>query len=161
AIAACVSILDENPQDDQALETLARLYEQQGRHRQRLEILERRLTLKETAGQAAARVALLRQIAALLEGPLGDPAEALGRWREVLEASPADRDALAALERFLSPETDGGLRLAAAQALEPIYESGGRWTELAAVVRVYIEGQTDARARLEQRMRLAALEETR
>jgi tetratricopeptide (TPR) repeat protein len=159
AIAACVSILDENPQDDQALETLARLYEQQGRHRQRLEILERRLALVD--GRPADRVALLRQIAGLLEGPLGDPADALGRWREVLEAAPADRDALAALERFLAPGTDGGLRLAAAQALEPIYESNGRFAELAAVVRVYVEAQTDARARLEQLMRLASLEESR
>ena len=50
AIAACVSILDENPQDDPALETLARLYEQQGRHRQRLEIIERRLGL--TSGRS-------------------------------------------------------------------------------------------------------------
>ncbi len=47
AIAACVSILDENPEDDQALETLARLYEQQGRHRDRLEIVERRLALRK------------------------------------------------------------------------------------------------------------------
>ena len=38
--------------------------------------------------RARTRVALLRQIAALLEGPLGDPADALGRWREVLEAAP-------------------------------------------------------------------------
>ena len=59
------------------------------------------------------------------------------------------------------PATDGGLRLAAAQALEPIYERAGRYAELAAVVRVYVEAQTDARARLEQLMRLAALEETR
>ena len=159
AIAACVSILDENPQDDPALETLARLYEQQGRHRQRLEILERRLGL--TSGRSAERVGLLRQIAALLEGPLGDPADALGRWREVLEAAPADKDALAALERFLAPGTDGALRLAAAQALEPIYEINGRYAELAAVVRVYVEAQTDARGRLEQLMRLASLEEAR
>jgi tetratricopeptide (TPR) repeat protein len=163
AIAACVSILDENPQDDQALETLARLYDQQGRHRQRLEILERRLALQEaaTTGRLADKVALGKQIAALLEGPLGDHADALERWREVLAAAPADRDALAALERFLAPETDAGLRLAAAQALESIYENAGRWAELAAVVRVYIDAQTDARARLEELMRLASLEETR
>ena len=161
AIAACVSILDESPQDDQALTTLARLYEQQGRHRQRLEILERRLSLKQPGGRDAERVDLLRQIARLLEGPLGDPGEALGRWHEVLEAAPGDRDAMAALERFLAPGTDGGLRLAAAQALEPIYESKGRFAELAAVVRVYVEAQTDARGRLEQLMRLASLEESR
>ena len=158
AIAACVSILDESPQDDQALETLARLYEQQGRHRQRLEILERRLALK--AARDTDRVVLLRAIASLLEGPLGDPGEALGRWCEVLDAASGDKEAIAALERFMAPATDGGLRLSAAQALEPIYERAGRYAELAAVVRVYVDAQTDARARLEQLMRLATLEET-
>ena len=159
AIAACVSILDENPSDDQAMETLARLYEQQGRHSNRLEILERRLAL--APARSSDRIGLLRQIAMLLEGPLGDPNDALGRWREVLETAPTDPAALTALERFLAPGTDGGLRLAAAGALEPIYEASGRFAELATVVRVYIESQSDARARLDQLMRLAALEETR
>ncbi len=64
AIAACVSILDENPEDDQALDTLARLYDQQGRHRDRLGILERRLALR--AGRAGpSGETLLRQIARL------------------------------------------------------------------------------------------------
>ncbi len=158
AIAACVSILDENPEDDQALETLARLYEQQGRHRDRLEILERRLAI--AAAAPAQRLALLRQLATLLGGPLGDPGASLERWHEVLEAAPADPEAMAALEAFLQPSTDAGLRLRAAQALEPVYERGNRAAELAAVVRVYVESQPDARARLEQLMRLAAIEET-
>jgi tetratricopeptide (TPR) repeat protein len=158
AIAACVSILDESPDDENALETLARLYQQQGRHRDRLEILERRLALA-TRAASPARVDILRQIAALLEGPLGDPADALDRWREILPLAPGDAEALAALERFLQPGVDGGLRLAAAQALEPIYERGGRHAELAGVIQVYVDAQADTRARLEQLVRLAALQE--
>jgi golgin subfamily B member 1 len=162
AIAACVSILDENPEDENALETLARLYEQQGRHRDRQDILERRLAL---AGSGPARAELLRQVAGLLEGPLGDPAGALDRWREVLAGAPqgqgADPAALAALERFLQPGTDSNLRLLAAQALEPVYERAGRFAELGAVVQVYIDAEGDARARLEQLMRLAAMQEGR
>ncbi|HVR01060.1 MAG TPA: tetratricopeptide repeat protein [Polyangia bacterium] len=169
AIAACVAILDENPEDASALETLSRLYEQQGRHRDRLEILERRLSLV----QGPARVELLRQIAALLEGPLGDAPNALERWREVLAATSGgqkgqqkgqgqeDPQALAALERFLQPSVDAGLRLSAAQALEPVYERTGRYADLAGVVLVYVDGGDDARTRLEQRMRLAALQEGR
>ncbi|HTB60233.1 MAG TPA: tetratricopeptide repeat protein, partial [Polyangia bacterium] len=159
AIAACVSILDENPEDDQALETLARLYEQQGRHRDRLEIVERRLALRKP--KDAERLGLLKQIAKLLEGPLGDATGALERWREVLERAPDDAEALVALERFLAPGTDAGLRLAAAQVLEPIYEKGGRYAALAAIVRIYVEAESDVRARLGELMRLAALEETR
>ncbi|HLK90742.1 MAG TPA: tetratricopeptide repeat protein [Polyangia bacterium] len=159
AIAACVAILDEDPQDDQALETLARLYEQQGRHRDRLEIVERRLVLRKPKDPE--QVALRKQIARLLEGPLSDPAGALERWREVLERAPADADALGAIERFLHPDTDGALRLTAAQVLEPVYANAGRWAELAAIVRIYVEVQSDARARLAELTRLAALEETR
>ncbi len=159
AIAACVAILDENPEDTAALETLSRLYAQQGRHRDTLEILERRLALVKAG--APARAELLRQIAALHEGPLGDPTSALDRWREVLAAAPADAPALAAFERFLQPAVDAGLRLTAAQALEPLYEKAGRFAELAGVVQVYVDAADDGRTRLEQRLRLAALQETR
>ncbi|HEY4393736.1 MAG TPA: tetratricopeptide repeat protein, partial [Polyangia bacterium] len=159
AIAACVAILDENPEDDPALETLARLYEQQGRHRDRLEIVERRLALRKP--KDAERIVLLKQVARLLEGPLGDPSGALERWREVLARAPGDAEALAAIEGFLKPTTDVTLRLAAAQTLEPLYEKGGRWPELAAIVRIYVESQADTRARLAELMRLATLEETR
>src|SRR6185503_10755724 len=65
AIAACVSILDENPEDDQALERLSRLYELQGRQRDRLDVIERRLALR--GPQDAERLPLLRQVATLLE----------------------------------------------------------------------------------------------
>jgi tetratricopeptide (TPR) repeat protein len=164
AIAACLAILDESPEDGSALDTLARLYDQQGRHRDRFEILERRLALAQGPAAAAARAELLRQIATLLEGPLGDPAGALERWREVLAAAPAtkeDAGALAALERFLQPAVDANLRLAAAHALEPIYERTGRFGDLATIVAVYIDAEDDARARLDQLVRLAGIQETK
>ncbi len=161
AISACVAILEENPEDANALETLARLYEQQNRHQDRLEILERRLALAQSPAVAPARAELLRQTALLFEGPLGDPANALERWREVLAIVPSDAQALTALERFLQPAVDANLRLAAAHALEPIYERAGRNAELAAVVQVYVDAEDDARARLEQLIRLAALQETK
>jgi tetratricopeptide (TPR) repeat protein len=159
AIAACVSILDENPEDASALETLGRLYDRQGRHHDRLGILERRLALTKRTGDVAPRIEILRQIADLLEGPLGDPADALERWREILPLAPSDPDALAALERFLQPGVDAGLRLAAAQALEPLYERAGRFAELAAVIQVYVEAQSDPHARLTELVRLAGLQE--
>ena len=104
---------------------------------------------------------LLRQIAALLEGPLGDPADAPGAGARCWRGPPPIATRWPRWSASSAPGTDGGLRLAAAQALEPIYESKGRFAELAAVVRVYVEAQTDARGRLEQLMRLASLEETR
>ena len=78
------------PRTTSALETLARLYEQQGRHRDRLEILERRLALVAGGGPRA-RAELLRQIARAARGAARRSGDALERWREVLRARrPAD-----------------------------------------------------------------------
>ena len=85
------------------------------------------------------------------------PANALGHWRQILGTAPGDADALAALERFMQPSVETGLRLAAAQALEPIYERAGRWPELAEVIQVYVEAQGDPRARVAELSRLATL----
>ena len=165
AIAANLAILDESPEDLGALDTLARLYEQQGRHADRSEILERRLALSKREGATrqdlATRVDVLRKIAELSGGPLGHPADALGRWREILTIAPGDPGALAALERMLSASVGPALRLSAAEALETLYESAGRFAELAGVLQIYVESETDPRARLGSLVRLAFLQEVR
>ena len=122
AIAANLAILDESPEDLGALDTLARLYEQQGRHHDRLEILERRLALGRRDGATrqdiASRVDVLRRIAELSGGPLGNATDALARWREILSLAPGDPGALAALEKMLKGNVVPSLRLGAAEALE-------------------------------------------
>ncbi|MEO8213414.1 MAG: hypothetical protein ABI560_09480, partial [Myxococcales bacterium] len=172
AIAANLAILDENPDDLGALDTLARLYEQQRRHADRLEILERRLTLIKREGASrqdvAARVEVLRRIAELSGGPLANPSEALARWREILTLAPGDPGALAALERMLAGGADGAadqslspaLRLGAAEALETMYESAGRFAELAGVLQIYVDTESDPGARIAILTRLATLQET-
>ena len=165
AISANLAILDESPEDVGALDALAELYGRQDRHAARLEILERRLALSTRRDGANRqeqneRVQTLRRIAELLSGPLGSPAEALGRWRELLGLAPSDPGALAALEQLLTAEGgEPSLRLAAAQALESTYASAGRFAELGTVLRIYVEAEEDARARIPIWERLAHLEE--
>ncbi|HEY4186369.1 MAG TPA: tetratricopeptide repeat protein [Polyangia bacterium] len=165
AIAANLSILDESPVDAGALDSLARLYEQQGRHADRLEILERRLTLVKREGASrqdvAARVDVLRRLAELSGGPLANPTAALGRWREILALSPGDPGALAALEQMLVTNVDSASKLTVAEALETHYESAGRFAELAGVLQIVVEAETDARARVATYVRLAQLQETK
>src|SRR6185436_15424591 len=115
AIAANLAILDESPDDPGALEILER----------RLSLLGKREALSRP--ELAARAEVLRRIAELLGGPLENAADALIRWREILEITPGDPGALAALEKLLGPGVDEALRLAAAEALEPVYESAGRF----------------------------------
>ena len=165
AIAANLAILDESPVDAGALDSLARLYEQQGRHADRLEILERRLTLVKREGatrpEIAARIEVLRRLAELSGGPLANPAAALARWREILSLSPGDPGALTALEQMLVAEVDPATRLAAAEALEAHYESAGRFAELAGVLKIVVDAETDARSRVATFVRLAQIQETR
>lgn len=156
AVACQVAILDEAPDDVPALEELARLYERKGRHADRLEVLERRLALSHAVPE---RIEILRRVGALLSGPLAQPAEALERWQEILALAPGDAGALASLEYLLAGE--GALRIAAAEALEAVYEAGGKWQRLAEVVGIFADAADDRRERIRHLLRLAGLEETR
>ena len=65
AVAAVRPILDDLPEDREALTTLARLYQTQGLPAEHLEILERLQSLAPADGE---RIELLRQIAGLAQG---------------------------------------------------------------------------------------------
>jgi len=155
AVTAVRPILDDLPEDGEALATLARLYRAQGVHVEHLEILERLLLLAKTDGE---RIELLREISGLLHGPLARPAEALDRWREILRIAPKDAAAIAEVEKLLEGE-DVSLRFAAAEILEPLYATAGDFAKLARILRVQIGLAEDNHSRAVYRMRLAALEE--
>ncbi|HEY5284256.1 MAG TPA: hypothetical protein VIM14_15805, partial [Polyangia bacterium] len=155
AVVAIRPVLDDLPDDREALTTLARLYQIQGVAVEHLEILERLLLL---AASDPERVDLLRQIAGLLQGPLGRPAEALDRWREILRLVPKDPGAMAEMERLLGSE-DLSLRFSAAETLEPIYAKSGDHAHLAGILRIFIDLAEDGHARATYRARLAGIEE--
>ena len=157
AIATIRPVLDDTPEDEGILRTLARLYQSKGAAVEHLEILERLLVLAITDQD---RVELLRPIAGLLQGPLARRAEALERWREILRLSADEADALAEMERLLD-DPDMALRFAAAETLEPIYRAAGDGPRLARVLRVFVSLAEDARARAGYRARLAEIEESK
>ena len=155
AVAAVRPILDDLPEDREALTTLARLYQTQNVPAEHLEILERVLQLAKHDDE---RIELLRQVAGLLKGPLARRSEALDKWREILRLAPKDAAALAEVEALLG-DGDVSLRFAAAEILEPIYAKAGDHTRLAGILRVQIGLAEDGHSRAQYRMRLAALEE--
>ncbi|MBN2574752.1 MAG: tetratricopeptide repeat protein [Deltaproteobacteria bacterium] len=156
AVSTVRPILDEMPEDREALATLVRLYQAQALPAEHLEILERLLAL---AGNDGERIDLLRQIAGLLKGPLGRAAEALDRWREILRLQPRDEAAQAEVDALLGAE-DVSLRFAAAETLEPIYAKAGEHAKLAAILRVQISLAEDGHSRVGYRTRLAGIEES-
>jgi tetratricopeptide (TPR) repeat protein len=155
AISTVLGILDESSDNVAALEMLASLYDRKGAVNERLEILDRQLQL---AGTREARAEILRGMAKLLEEPLGRPAEALERWREVLSLAENDPLAMERVEAMVARK-DANLSLAAAEVLEPIYERGGQWSKLAGLIELYIKSTDDTRERMHHRIRLAKLQE--
>jgi golgin subfamily B member 1 len=158
AISTVLAILDESAEDVGALEMLSSLYDRKGAVSERLEVLDRQLQL---ATSSDTRIEILRGMAKLLEGPLGRPAEALERWREVLQVAPADPLALERVEVMVAAGGRSNLALSAAQVLEPIYEQSAQWPKLAGLIDLYISADEDSRDRMHHRVRLARLQEER
>ncbi len=149
AIAACVSILDENPR------TIRRSRPWRGSTNSRgATAIGWR---SSSAGWPCASRRMPSGFCSSSRSPScwrgrsGTRRAALERWREALDGAPNDAEALVALERFLAPGTDAGLRLAArASPRADLRKKGGRYAALAAIVRIYVEAESDVRARLGQ-----------
>ena len=154
AIAACVSILDENPEDDQRARDAGAPLRPAGAAprsprtsssagwpwraasaapRARRRTLLRPDRARCSRGRSAIRPTRSSAGARCWRAAPGRRARRWRRW-----------------SASCSPSTDAGLRLAAAQALEPVYESGGRFAELAAVVRSTSRRRPTRARRLEQ-----------
>jgi tetratricopeptide (TPR) repeat protein len=103
AVAAHRRVLEVKEDDGHALAQLDRLLGTQGRWREQVEVLARRV---ELAGSEAHRRDLLYRIAALQEEPLGQVPEAIQTWRAVLGLDDTDQRALDALERLYRATRD-------------------------------------------------------
>lgn len=128
-------VLDLFPEDLAALELSREVLTRLGRADQLLQVLERLAALHEDAD---AKIALLAQMAALAEGELRAPEQAIGHWRRVLELRPNDRPALAALARLLERQGDwAGLAEVCARQLEGAADLAERQELLARLGEVY------------------------
>ena len=94
ATAAWQGIRDNDQGNTEALQELARLLEQQGNIGQLVSVLEDRARVSDVPTE---RASLFFRIGELRRGPLQDTDGAAAAFREVLDISPSDRSALAAL----------------------------------------------------------------
>lgn len=102
------------------LPRIVELLETSGRPAEVSDALLRWSTMLEKAGDGAKASALFLRRAKLLETSLGDKAEAIRRYADVLKKNPSDPEAVAALEGLLGDEDH---RYDAAVALVPAYET--------------------------------------
>ncbi len=93
--------------------------EASGRFAELSEVLARLITVKDKSGDKDGAAALGLKRAKLIETSLGDKAQAISHYADVLVKKPTDPDATAALENMLQ---DPAHREDAARALLPAYE---------------------------------------
>lgn len=154
AAAALGEAIKAGANELEHLPRLAEALEQGGQLKELTEVQARLIELYEQAGEKDRAAALGVQRARILETALGDKAEAIRRYAEVLSRKANDADALAALENLLG---DADHREAAARALLPAYEASKDHRKQVAALAVIADAAKDSLERINALKRAAEL----
>lgn len=160
AIERYRGIVAEDEGDLEALQALRRLYESAERHEELHEILQRELQLAtlDEGGESGLEPLDLRMRIGLLElQHLGQVAEAIQAFRDVLEADPGHAEARAALEGLLADPAYAEHRAEVARILEPIYRDAAEWEALVQALEIQLEETVEPAKRFELLERIGAL----
>jgi tetratricopeptide (TPR) repeat protein len=155
AIETYTSIVDIDPDDLDALQALDRLYVQTERWYDLLGVLERQT---ELSGSVAEIVSLRFRIGDLWRDKLKDATRATEAYKRVLGMDPSHEPTLRALEGMMQK---GEEPIAAAEVLQPIYETAGDWERVAAVYEVMIANTQDPPRRIDLLGMVADIQERR
>lgn len=153
AIETYQNILDLDPNELPAIQSLDRLYGQAERWYELLGNLERQVELAEHAPEVAA---LKYRIGHLWQTHLGDIARAIESYRDALEIDPSHSETLQALDGLVHGKAEPVM---AARVLEPIYEASGDYGRLVDVLEVIVSHTDDPLSRVELLHRIARLHE--
>ena len=134
AIHAYLMVLDEIPDDVDAMRALARMYQQAERWSEFLEMLERELSLDQAAEQE--RIDLIFKIADIQHRHMLNLTMAVERYQQVLDLEHGHEGTRLALEELLD-EPDQ--KLAAAELLAPIYQRESNWERLITIYQLQAE----------------------
>jgi golgin subfamily B member 1 len=137
AVSSYIAILDESPQDLEAIRALSRIYRTAERYPELFEMLDRELALVPEE----ARVDLLFQMATLQHRHLGGAPASIDFYRQILDRDRAHEGTRAALDELL---LDPDLKLVVAELLAPLFEAEGRWERLIAILELQAEGAAPA-----------------
>lgn len=153
AIEAFQSVLEDQPGDRVAVESLARLYTRQAMWPELLD------NLKLRAGMASSdeeRVQHWQRAGEVLERELDDVFEAITMYRDALSISPDFGPAIDALLRIANIES---YRAQAAEIVEPLLRVQERWDDLAQLMGRTVDALTDPFERRDELKRLAEVHE--
>jgi tetratricopeptide (TPR) repeat protein len=137
-------ILTEYGDDEvEAYRALERLFESLSRHEELADTLSRRIDLGPSSDEELA--ALKFRLALVKQQHLKATAEAVELYREILMLLPEHEGARQKLELLLDDERHGR---AAAEILEPMYETAGQWEQLVRALEVLVKGASEPEERL-------------
>ncbi len=158
AAAALAEAIKAGAPELEHLPRLAQHFEEGGLFRELTQVLARLVALYEQSEdhENASAVGLKR--AKILETALGDKAEAIERYGDVLGSKPSDPDALAALENLLLDPQHGE---AAARMLLPAYEVAKDYRKQVAALAVIARSSHDNLERLTALRRSAEIHSLR
>ncbi len=147
------SVLELDALDQKAIEALERLYSREGRWGELIDLLEgQRDEFRDSAPERVDETEL--RIADVLEHQLGQVAQAIELYGEVLGRQPGSDMARGALERLLA---DQDHRLIASRVLEPYYREREQPEALARIYELQLLDLDDRVERLELLKRLGKL----
>src|SRR5262249_27621407 len=141
------------PADTEATRALERLYAAAGRWPELAELLEKRMGFAEDLDEA---VDLRYRLGELYETKLHDPDKAVENYSAALGGDAQHADSIAAPERYLA---DAGVRLNAAQVLQPIYIPARDGPKLIPITEPRLDAQSEPASRLQLTRRIARLYE--
>jgi tetratricopeptide (TPR) repeat protein len=151
------SVLEVDPGDRRAIESLDRLFSREGRWGELIDLLERDRAFahEEASEESAERIDVIDlRIADTLERHLGQTEQAVEIYGELLARTPDSRASIEALERVLGDERH---RLSASRMLEPHYQRVGEPDRLARIYELQLLDLVDRTERIDLLKRLAAL----
>jgi tetratricopeptide (TPR) repeat protein len=135
------SILDVDPDDAEALDFLIQIYGREGKHAELVEVLDARARGASTEE----RDALALRAAQLVQTELSDVAGAVQRYRTILERTPKQEQARAALWELARHEDH---RAPAVAVLEPVLRAGQEWQSLVELLELRLLGEDETARRL-------------
>jgi golgin subfamily B member 1 len=154
AAAALNEVLRLGGAEAEHLPAVVSFLEQAGMMRELSEAQGRLVALYEQAGDKDKAASLRIARARVLETALGDKAEAIVRYAEVLKAKPSDADAISALENLLDDQTH---RESAARAVLVAYEHANDHRKQVAALHVVAESSRDSMDRVKALRRAAEI----
>ena len=146
AVETYQNVLDSDPQNLRAMQSLDRLYQRREQWSDLARVIDQQLDLVSTDESQSESLELKYRLGQLREEHLDQPAQAIDSYREILAEQSEHQGARSQLEAYLSNADHRG---AVADILEPIYSEQENWQSLVTVYQIQSETSQDSYAKVD------------